>query len=251
MTTKRLRIFAGPNGSGKSSLYAFLVRKGYFSKRISIDADRIARHLAANGFSVRGWPVSCSLDEFLASTKRNSRPMHGLRPEELERGLTLKGSVYRWHGRKSPTALNVVAALLADYLVDKMLEQDGTFSCETVFSHPSKLDLISRAKERGFRVYLYFVSTRDAGINWERVKARVAQGGHAVSRQKVIDRYGKSLENVRAAVLSADRVYFFDNSESTKNAFLHFALAENGKISIIGSDDVPGWFAERILKTAP
>ena len=247
MTTKRLRIFAGPNGSGKSSLYAFLVRRGYFSKRISIDADVIAQRLGTNGFGLQRWPVSCDWEGFLASARRSSRPTHGLRLEELERGLVLKGRVFRWRGRRSATALNVVAALLADYLVERMLEQDGTFSCETVFSHQSKLELISRAKVRGFRVYLYFVSTRDPEINCERVKTRVAQGGHPVPRNKVIARYRKTLENARAAMSLADRVYFFDNSESVKGSFLNFATFDNGKITFSDADNVPAWFVEYVL----
>ncbi len=70
MTKKRFRVFAGPNGSGKSSLYDFLVKQKYFTERLDVNADKIAKDLRLKGFNVKDWPISCSIDEFLVSAAR-------------------------------------------------------------------------------------------------------------------------------------------------------------------------------------
>ena len=79
-------------------------------------------------------------------------------------------------------------------------------------SHPSKLDFLRQAKANGYRTYLYFVATKDWGINIDRVKERVKKGGHQVSRDKIIERYFRSLGLLYEAVKLVDRAYVFDNS---------------------------------------
>lgn len=54
------------------------------------------------------------------------------------------------------------------------------FSFETVFSHPSNLEIMQEAVAQGYKVYLYYVSTEDPEINKYRVNLRVTQGGHSV-----------------------------------------------------------------------
>lgn len=45
------------------------------------------------------------------------------------------------------------------------------------------------ARERGYRTYLYFVSTEDADINVNRVAIRIREGGHPVPPEKIRDRH--------------------------------------------------------------
>lgn len=79
-------------------------------------------------------------------------------------------------------------------------------------SHPSKLEFLREAKEKGYRTYLYYVATEDWSINIEWVKAWVLKGGHPVARTKIIDRYVRSLGLLYEAVRLVDRAYVFDNS---------------------------------------
>lgn len=250
MSTKRFRVFAGPNGSGKSSLYDYLVKNKFFSERLDVNADKIAKDLGNKGFNINTWPISCSIAEFLQSAKANTRPNNNISLNYLQEKIAFTNSTFIWKGRKSYKTINTVAAYLVDYLTMKMLDTDGTFFYETVFSHQSKIELMQIAKNKGFKVYLYFVSTKSSKINWERVKSRVKQGGHRVPKSKVKDRYKKSLQNLYPALKVADRVYFFDNSESAPNrAYLNFAECRNGQIKIEQScDEVPAWFDTYVLQ---
>ena len=105
-------------------------------------------------------------------------------------------------------------------------------------SHPSKLEFMKRAKEKGFKVFLYFVSLRDPQLNKLRVRTRVSQGGHAVDEQKIEERYKRTMGLLFDALKIADNAYLFDNSAGEPNMF---AIKEDGVITIQGKY-VPAWF---------
>jgi predicted ABC-type ATPase len=78
------------------------------------------------------------------------------------------------------------AQAIADHRREACIEAKRSFSFETVMSHPSKIDILVRAKEAGFFVQLFFVGTDDPRTNIERVALRVQQGGHDVPTDKIV-----------------------------------------------------------------
>lgn len=65
----------------------------------------------------------------------------------------------------------------ADRLRDALLAEGRSLVAESTFSHPSKLDLLARARALGYRVLVYHV-----GLDWpetaiRRVRARVLLAG--------------------------------------------------------------------------
>lgn len=104
------------------------------------------------------------------------------------------------------------AAKLAAELRDEHIVSGQSFVTETVFSHPSKLDLISRAQAAGFLTLVLHVGVDDPDLSVARVAERVQEGGHPVPEDKVRDRYYRSLPLIRQAVMLADVGQVFDNS---------------------------------------
>jgi len=104
------------------------------------------------------------------------------------------------------------AQSIADQRRDACIKANRSFSFETVMSHHSKIDILVRAKEAGYRVYLYFIGTDDPQTNIERVALRVAQGGHDVPVQKIRDRWLRTMALLQQAIRSSDQSYVFDNS---------------------------------------
>lgn len=92
---------------------------------------------------------------------------------------------------------NMDAALLADKLRYESIEKKEDFTFETVLSSNYKLDILRKAKEEGYFIKCVFVLTADPQINVARIESRVASGGHDVERSKVIDRYYKSIDNIK------------------------------------------------------
>jgi predicted ABC-type ATPase len=104
------------------------------------------------------------------------------------------------------------AQVEADRLRDGCILAGQSFAFETVMSHRSKIEVLTRAKSAGFDVALYFVSTSDPRINVDRVRSRVLLGGHDVPTDKIAERYRRTMSLLPDAISAADRSYLFDNT---------------------------------------
>ena len=93
-----------------------------------------------------------------------------------------------------------------------LLNAGKSFATETVFSHPSKLDLITDAKTRGYRVMTFHISVEHPDLSVARVGERVKEGGHPVPEDKIRNRYDRSGPLIRQAILQSDVGHVFDNS---------------------------------------
>jgi predicted ABC-type ATPase len=127
------------------------------------------------------------------------------------------------------------AQLIADKRRDDCISAKRSFSFETVMSHPSKIEVLVRAKEAGYTVLLYFVGTDDPQTNIERVRLRVAQGGHAVPDDKVRDRWHRTMVLLQHAIRSSDHAYIFDNSsvgtvDAVPRLIFHRKATQSGRL---------------------
>ena len=93
----------------------------------------------------------------------------------------------------------------------RLLELREPFIAETVFSHPSKLDLLDAATASGYTVALHVLLVPEDLSVW-RVAHRVASGGHAVPEDKIRTRYRRLWPLVAEAVARADVTRVWDNA---------------------------------------
>lgn len=103
------------------------------------------------------------------------------------------------------------AADIAAATRQALLEARIDFCAETVFSHPSKVDLVTAAVEAGYDVVLHAVLI-PLELSGPRVAARVAAGGHDVPDEKLADRYQRLWPLVTAAMVHCHRTVFWDNA---------------------------------------
>lgn len=207
----KLRIFAGPNGSGKTTIYNS-IKPIYFSTRIFVNADHLESDFKKNNFiNLSDFDISCNQEEFHAFY--------------LSSGLYLKAA-FNESNWKLVIRENVIVktdsdysaynsyhfAILADFIRHKLIDEKISFSFETVFSHPSKLDLITLAHQNNYKVYLYFIGTETPIMNLERVKDRVKKGGHFVDKEKIEKRYFLTMDLLIDMLKEVDETYLWDNS---------------------------------------
>lgn len=147
----------------------------------------------------------------------------------------------RWPGAEAEHAY--AASQAAARARTELLEQRGSFITETVFSHPSKVDLIRDAVAAGYLVTLHVVMVPVA-VTLRRVEFRVAQGGHAVPPDKIRERYERLWPLVADARLIADRTQFFDNSRAS-DPFTRVAVYERGQQT--GGTAWPPWTPAALL----
>ena len=131
----------------------------------------------------------------------------------------------------------------ANYCYDwreKRLAERKSHIFETVMSATDKVDYILRAREAGFFVRLFFVSTESPTINAKRVANRVLNGGHDVPIPKIISRYDKSIANCIALAPYVDRLYVYDNSIEDAEAQLLSRLSD-GEVAKCYVNNLPNW----------
>lgn len=122
------------------------------------------------------------------------------------------------------------AAKLAEKLRLELLNEGRTFCFETVFSHPSKIDFIAKAKTLGYEIILVYIHLETAALNQARVSQRVSEGGHHVPDEKVISRIPRVMQNIKQTFPLCDASYILDNSR-LDNPFQQVAVIKGGKMS--------------------
>ncbi len=242
----RLRILAGPNGSGKSTIQRELKPEwiGVF-----INADEIERALKQSGGQLS-----------LASLGINAKPSVVLRRIEShirKSSFAKKLGLHSLLGNLSldkALTLSVPAPFVSDLTAvqaktirRELLQEGRTFTFETVMSSPDKVAFMREARQRGYRVYLYFVATDDPEINLDRVQRRVMLGGHPVPEDKVRKRYRESIDLMTQACDVAHRAYIFDNSGSRHKLLVEVENKADEMSVTIHTSRLNPWFVETEL----
>jgi predicted ABC-type ATPase len=96
--------------------------------------------------------------------------------------------------------------------LDASIRAHQTVGVETVLSTGKYRRLVLDAKARRFEIRLTYVILDSAEHSVERVKLRVAKGGHDVPRDRIVARYTRSLEQLPWFLREADQALIFDNS---------------------------------------
>ena len=162
---------------------------------------------------------------------------------DLTLGPLLPGSVFvnadeiarqRWP--RDPMAHSYDAAQLAAATRAKLIELRWPFIAETVFSHPSKLELVEAAGAAGYTVVVHVLLIPEE-LAVKRVSHRVAAGGHAVPENKIRERYRRLWNLVAMALGDCDTATVYDNSRLCGPRIM--AQVSGGEI--VGAPTWPTW----------
>lgn len=234
MDIPRVRIFAGPNGSGKSTLNTIL-NKNLLG--IYINADEIEKEIRKFDFlDLRNYEIDTTSEEILSFFIHHALVQKsGLKDEASL--LRVTNNKISFHNIR---VNSYFASVCADFIRHKLLELKVSFTFETVMSSEDKVLFLEKAKNIGYRTYLYFVTTQDPTINVSRVKNRVKLGGHDVPEEKIISRYYRSMKLLSKAIKYTDRAYIFDNSNHEKS---WIAQIDNASEIMYKNSQIPQWFS--------
>jgi predicted ABC-type ATPase len=150
----------------------------------------------------------------------------------------------RWP--EDPAAHAYDAALVAADTRDRLIELGRPFIAETVFSHPSKVELIRTARAAGYAVVLHVVLVPE-DLAVERVKHRVMAGGHDVPEHKIRERHRRLWGLVVTAMALADTATVYDNSRRRGPRI----VAQLSGGVLVGSPTWPQWTPERLREHWP
>lgn len=133
-------------------------------------------------------------------------------------------------------AQSYAAARIAADTRAALIEEGKSFIAETVFSHPSKLDLIAAAQTAGYDVVVHAVLIPE-DLAVQRVVHRVRAGGHHVPDTKIRSRYGRLGPLLVEALATADTATVYDNSRISGPRI----IAQFSAGLPIGEPDWPTW----------
>jgi predicted ABC-type ATPase len=118
------------------------------------------------------------------------------------------------HLNPPPTMGEVNAAAWSQgrTLLERAIDQHLDFAFETTLGGQSMTDLLERAAGEGLAVHVWFAGLKDVELHIERVRQRVARGGHDIPREKIVDRYDGGRKNLVRLLPQLASVRVYDNS---------------------------------------
>lgn len=141
------------------------------------------------------------------------------------------------------------AAEIATIRRSEMLSRGRDFVTETVFSHPSKLDLVREARARGYSVWVMHVGVDSPDLSVARVAHRVRFGGHDVPEAKIRARHDRSAPLIREAVRLAGTGLVYDNSAAGQKPKL--VLTFDRGLLVAVRPDPPAWIRQAYAPDLP
>src|ERR1700743_2148587 len=140
----------------------------------------------------------------------------------------------RWP--EDPESHAYQAARVAAETRAKLIELGASFIAETVFSHPSKLELIDAARAADYTIVPHVLLNPEE-LAVERVRHRVSAGGHHVPEDKIRERYQRLWGLVAAAITRCDSATVYDNSGLEGPRI----IAQMNDGFLVGSPAWPAW----------
>ncbi len=112
-----------------------------------------------------------------------------------------------------------------------------SFAVETTLSSRGRLDLIRKAKSRGYEIGLVYIGLDSPERCITRVRNRATRGGHSVPDADVRRRYTRSVANAVQALRLADVAKFYDNSGDSARLI----LVANAGLVVWQAEPFPKW----------
>ena len=113
-----------------------------------------------------------------------------------------------------PESVSFEAGRIMLNRISDLLNANETFAFETTLSTRSYKNKLLEAKSAGYTVTLLFFWLQTVELAIERVRNRVAEGGHNIEKNIIVRRYQRGIKNLFEIYLPlVDAAYIFDNSE--------------------------------------
>ena len=123
--------------------------------------------------------------------------------------------------------------------IENYLSKELSFTQETTLSGQRTEKTIRAAKEKGYKVRLFYVGLDTLEECVGRIKNRVLKGGHNIQSDDIERRYEKRFDDVVKILPYCDEAHFFDN----ENGFVEVGEYRNGEVVCKG-DYKPQWFVD-------
>lgn len=140
------------------------------------------------------------------------------------------------------------ASKIALKLRQNCIKKHYDFNQETTLCGKSIINLFGELKDSGYAISLYYVGVNSAQIAKDRVKIRVAKGGHDIDSRLIDKRFSESTQNLLKIAKFCDKIVLFDNSGSKKELIFKYNKANGYIIDKISPENVWIYDKANLLK---
>jgi predicted ABC-type ATPase len=141
-------------------------------------------------------------------------------------------------------------------LLQRAVAERLTFALETTLGGGTIATLLEIALFQGIEVRVWYVGLRDADLHVERVRARVAKGGHDIPEARIRHRYDSSRLNLIRLMPRLTELRVYDNTEeadpyagNSPQPLLVLHMSGGDIVAACDLNRTPGW-AKPILAAA-
>src|SRR3989338_5192551 len=125
------------------------------------------------------------------------------------------------------TAMNIRSGRLMIELIDDYKRKGESFGFETTLAGKRWYRLISKLKQVGYGVFIYFLDLTEDELAISRVRYRVETGGHGIPEETIRRRHLRSRSNFWYNYKElADKWYLFDNSSKNPEMVANSVVGE-------------------------
>lgn len=118
--------------------------------------------------------------------------------------------------------------------INELLSSNENFAFETTLATKSYKSKVTEAKQNGYTVTLLFFWLQSIELAKERVKTRVAEGGHNIAPDVIERRYINGIKNLFDIYLNiVDGAFIFDNSNGKHELFAQKTI--DGELTIMNA----------------
>ncbi|HEX7131434.1 MAG TPA: AAA family ATPase [Iamia sp.] len=133
-------------------------------------------------------------------------------------------------------------------LIDRAVDEHALFAFETTLGGRTITGRLLAAAEAGIEVHLWYVGLSSADLHIERVRRRVAAGGHDIAESRIRERCLSSRANLIRLLPHLATLAIFDNSADVDSdeagpGPIRLLEMEAGRIVTV-ADTIPPWAAD-------
>lgn len=124
---------------------------------------------------------------------------------------------------------------------ETMQAKNATCAFETNFRTEDIMKSVNEFKVKGYSTRLFFFGLDEIAISFERVRLRVAKGGHDVSADNIKANYEQSLVNLQKHYRAFDQVILMKAASKEKGQSLSVYLKYAGGNLVEQAPNLPEW----------
>ena len=126
--------------------------------------------------------------------------------------------------RLTQAQINGAAWAQGRRLLQQAITERGNFAFETTLGGKTIPTLLEQAAQAGLTVHVWFAGLADVALHIDRVRRRVAQGGHDIPAAKIRERFENSRVNLVRLLPSLTDLVIYDNSAEADPATGHVTM---------------------------